>query len=162
MTDAPLAIAARGLTKRFGSILALDHLDLEVPAGIVFGLLGPNGAGKTTTIRLLTGLARPTAGVATVAGLDAGAGTAAFAEVHRRVGILDQEPRFYGWMTGRELLVFVGRLLGLAGRELHSRADEVLRQVGLTEAADRRIGGYSSGMRQRLGSARRSSADRDC
>jgi ABC-2 type transport system ATP-binding protein len=149
--DAPPAISARGLTKRFGSVLALDGLDLDVPAGVVFGLLGPNGAGKTTTIRLLTGLARPTAGVATVAGLDASAGTAAQAELHRRVGVLDQEPRFYGWMTGRELLLFVGRLLGLAGAGLRARADETLERVGLVEAADRRVGGYSSGMRQRLG-----------
>jgi ABC-2 type transport system ATP-binding protein len=150
-TDAPLAISTRGLTKRFGSVLALDGLDLDVPAGVLFGLLGPNGAGKTTTIRLLTGLARPTAGVATVAGLDASAGTPALALLHRRVGVLDQEPRFYGWMTGRELLRFVGRLLGLSGHELRSRADETLERVGLTEAADRRVGGYSSGMRQRLG-----------
>ncbi|HYL39864.1 MAG TPA: ABC transporter ATP-binding protein, partial [Candidatus Binatus sp.] len=117
----------------------------------VFGLLGPNGAGKTTTIRLLTGLARPTAGSVTVAGLDAGGGTAAQAELHRRVGVLDQEPRFYGWMTGRELLTFVGRLLGLAGSELRTRVGETLDRVGLTDAANRRIGGYSSGMRQRLG-----------
>ena len=151
MTDAPPAIAARGLTKRFGPILALDRLELDVPAGVVFGLLGPNGAGKTTTIRLLTGLARPTAGAVTVDGLDASAGTAAQAELHRRIGVLDQEPRFYGWMTGRELLRFVGQLLGLSGAELRSRTDETLERVGLTEAANRRIGGYSSGMRQRLG-----------
>lgn len=149
--EAPLAISVRGLTKRFGSVLALDRLDLDVPAGVIFGLLGPNGAGKTTTIRLLTGLARPTAGTATVAGLDASAGTVAQAELHRRIGVLDQEPRFYGWMTGRELLRFVGRLLGIGGAELRSRVDETLERVGLTEAAGRRIGGYSSGMRQRLG-----------
>ncbi len=151
MTDAPLAISARGLTKHFGPVHALEDLTLDVPAGVVFGLLGPNGAGKTTTIRLLTGLARPTAGSATVAGLDASAGTAALAELHRRVGVLDQEPRFYGWMTGRELLRFVGRLLGLGAGELRSRVDETLERVGLTEAANRRVGGYSSGMRQRLG-----------
>jgi ABC-2 type transport system ATP-binding protein len=151
VTDAPLAIQARGLTKHFGPVHALEGLDLDVPAGVVFGLLGPNGAGKTTTIRLLTGLARPTAGTATVAGLDAGAGTAALAELHRRVGVLDQEPRFYGWMTGRELLRFVGSLLGLSGSELRARVDETLERVGLSEAANRRIGGYSSGMRQRLG-----------
>jgi ABC-2 type transport system ATP-binding protein len=151
VTDAPLAVAARGLTKRFGRVLALDHLDLDVPAGIVFGLLGRNGAGKTTTIRLLTGLARPTAGEVSVAGVDARSQGSARAELHRRVGVLDQEPRFYGWMTGRELLLFVGDLLGLSGAELRSRADETLERVGLTDAANRRIGGYSSGMRQRLG-----------
>ena len=151
MTDAPLAVEAHGLTKRFGPVLALDHLDLDVPAGIVFGLLGPNGAGKTTTIRLLTGIARPTDGRATVAGLDATTGGGALAELHRRVGVLDQEPRYYGWMTGRELLLFVGRLLGLGGAELRSRAEETLERVGLTDAGGRRIAGYSSGMRQRLG-----------
>jgi len=151
VTDAPLAVEAHGLTKRFGSVLALDHVDLDVPAGVVFGLLGPNGAGKTTTIRLLTGLARPTDGRATVAGLDATTGGGALAELHRRVGVLDQEPRYYGWMTGRELLLFVGRLLGLGGVELRSRAEETLERVGLTDAGGRRIAGYSSGMRQRLG-----------
>ncbi|HEY2915732.1 MAG TPA: ABC transporter ATP-binding protein, partial [Candidatus Limnocylindrales bacterium] len=150
MDDAPLAIAARGLTKRYGSVLALDGLDLDVPAGIVFGLLGPNGAGKTTTIRLLTGLATPSAGSVTVTGLEVG-GRDVQAELHRRIGVLDQEPRYYGWMTGRELLAFVGDLLGLAGAELRARTDETLERVGLVDAADRRISTYSSGMRQRLG-----------
>jgi len=143
------AIQIRGLTKRFGSIVALDNLDLDIPAGIVFGLLGPNGAGKTTTIRLLTGVARPTAGSAIVAGTDAGSGGSI--EARRHLGVLDQEPRFYGWMTGRELLAFVGDLLGLEGAELDARIDETLEKIGLTDAADRRISGYSSGMRQRLG-----------
>jgi ABC-2 type transport system ATP-binding protein len=150
VTDAPLAISVRGLTKRFGAVLALDRLDLDVPAGVVFGLLGPNGAGKTTTIRLLTGLARPTAGTAAVDGL-AATTAGADAELHRRLGILDQEPRFYGWMTGRELLAFVGQLLGLSGATLRTRVGETLERVGLADAADRRIGGYSAGMRQRLG-----------
>jgi ABC-2 type transport system ATP-binding protein len=146
---APPAISVRGLTKRFGSILAVDGLDLEVPSGVVFGLLGPNGAGKTTTIRLLTGLARPTAGSASVAGIDAtrGDGTA----LRARLGVLDQDPRFYGWMTGRELLTFVGDLLAMRGAALRERVGETLDRIGLTGAADRRIGGYSGGMRQRLG-----------
>jgi ABC-2 type transport system ATP-binding protein len=144
------AIEASGLTKRFGSILALDRLDLVVPRGSVFGLLGPNGAGKTTTIRILTGLARPTAGSAFVAGIEVGPDEP---ELRRRLGYLDQDPRFYGWMTGRELLELVGRLHGLAGSELRSRVDEMLARTGLTGAAQRRIGGYSGGMRQRLGIA---------
>jgi ABC-2 type transport system ATP-binding protein len=144
------AIEASGLTKRFGSILALDRLDLVVPRGSVFGLLGPNGAGKTTTIRILTGLARPTAGSASVAGIEVGLDEP---ELRRRMGYLDQDPRFYGWMTGRELLELVGRLHGLAGSELRSRVDEMLARTGLTAAAQRRIGGYSGGMRQRLGIA---------
>ncbi len=145
---APPAIEARGLTKRYGDVLALDALDLVVPAGSVFGFLGPNGAGKTTTLRLLSGLGHPTAGSATVAGVPVGRGGL---DLSARIGYLDQDPRFYGWMTGRELLAFVGRAYGMAGERLRSRVDEVLEIVGLVEAAGRRVGGYSGGMRQRLG-----------
>jgi ABC-2 type transport system ATP-binding protein len=144
----PAAIEARGLTKRYGDVLALDALDLAVPAGSVFGFLGPNGAGKTTTLRLLTGLGHPTAGSASVGGVPVGRGTL---DLTTRIGYLDQDPRFYGWMTGRELLTFVGRAYGMAGAALRARVDEVLEIVGLTEAARRRVGGYSGGMRQRLG-----------
>ncbi len=147
-TGAPPAIEVRGLTKRYGDVLALDALDLDVPAGSVFGFLGPNGAGKTTTLRLLSGLGFPTAGTATVAGVPVGQGGL---DLARRIGYLDQDPRFYGWMTGRELLAFVGRAYGMAEATLRSRVDEVLEVVGLTEAARRRVGGYSGGMRQRLG-----------
>jgi ABC-2 type transport system ATP-binding protein len=147
-TFAPGAISTHGLTKRYRLDVALDNLDLEVPAGSVFGFLGPNGAGKTTTLRLLTGLARPSAGSATVAGVDATTGGRALAE---RIGALDQDPRYYAWMSGRELLTFVGRLHGLGGPSLRARVDEVLETVGLVDAAKRRIGGYSGGMRQRLG-----------
>ena len=143
-----LAIEAHGLTKRFGDVLALDRLDLAVPAGSVFGFLGPNGAGKTTTLRLLTGLGRPTAGTAVVAGVEVGRGGT---DLAGRIGYLEQDPRFYGWMSGRELLTFVGRAYGIAGSALRLRVDEVLEMVGLVDAARRRIGGYSGGMRQRLG-----------
>jgi ABC-2 type transport system ATP-binding protein len=144
------AIACRGLTKRYGTVTALDSLDLDVPAGSVFGFLGPNGAGKTTTLRILTSLAQATAGHATVGGVPVGHG-----EPNRsgKIGYLDQDPRFYGWMRGRELLAMVGRLYAMDGEGLRSRIGEVLEEVGLTEAADRRIGGYSGGMRQRLGLA---------
>lgn len=145
-----LAIEARGLTKRFGAILALDRLDLAVPRGSIFGLLGPNGAGKTTTIRILTGLARPTVGSASVAGVEVGLDAP---ELRRRLGYLDQDPRFYGWMKGRELLELVGRLHGFTGSTLRGRVDELLDRTGLTGAGGRRIGGYSGGMRQRLGVA---------
>jgi ABC-2 type transport system ATP-binding protein len=146
----PLAVRARGLTKRFGSVLALDGLDLDIPAGSVFGLLGPNGAGKTTALRILTGLARPTAGTAEVAGIPVGLDRP---ELRRRLGYLDQDPRFYGWMRGRELLELVGRLFGLDGAELRTRVGESLERAGLAEVAERRIGGYSGGTRQRLGIA---------
>jgi ABC-2 type transport system ATP-binding protein len=145
-----IAVSCRGLTKRYGRVLALDALTLDVPAGAVFGILGPNGAGKTTLLRLLTGLAHPSAGEATVAGLSV---TAATPAVHRRISFLDQSPQYYAWMRGRELVTFVGELFGLRGQELRTRADEVLALTGLSDAANRRIGGYSGGMRQRLGLA---------
>jgi ABC-2 type transport system ATP-binding protein len=146
----PAAIACRGLTKHYGSVVALDSLDLDVPAGSVFGFLGPNGAGKTTTLRILTSLAQATGGRATVGDMEVGQGQPNRAG---KIGYLDQDPRFYGWMRGRELLMMVGGLYGMSVELLHARIAEVLHQVGLTEAADRRIGGYSGGMRQRLGLA---------
>ena len=142
------AIVTHGLTKDYGRVKALESLDLEVPSGSIFGFLGPNGAGKTTTLRLLTGLATDTGGSATVAGVRIG-GTGG--ELPRHIGYLDQDPRFYGWMRGRELLELVGKLHGLQGAELRQRVGDVLEIVGLTEAAHRRIAGYSGGMRQRLG-----------
>jgi ABC-2 type transport system ATP-binding protein len=145
-----VAIACQGLTKRYGDVLALDHLTLDVPTGAIFGFLGPNGAGKTTTLRLLTSLALPTEGRATVAGMDVATGGVS---LRRRISYLDQSPQYYGWMRGRELLVFVGELFGLRGAILRSRVDDVLALTGMTDAADRRIRGYSVGMRQRIGLA---------
>jgi ABC-2 type transport system ATP-binding protein len=143
-----LAVVTHGLAKTYGRVAALERLDLEVPSGSIFGFLGPNGAGKTTTLRLLTGLATATGGTATVAGVRIG-GTGG--ELPRHIGYLDQDPRFYGWMRGRELLELVGQLHGLHGAELRQRVGDVLEIVGLSEAAHRRIAGYSGGMRQRLG-----------
>jgi ABC-2 type transport system ATP-binding protein len=148
----PAAVICRGLTKRFGGadgVLAVDALDLDVPAGSVFGLLGPNGAGKTTTLRLLTGLARPTGGTIAIDDRPVSADDAA----RRGIGVLDQDPRYYGWMTGRELVEFAGRLQGLSLSEATSRATDTLERVGLADAAGRRVGAYSGGMRQRLGIA---------
>ncbi len=143
------AITTSGLTKRYpGGVVALDHLDLTVPSGSIFGFLGPNGAGKTTTLRLLTGLANATSGTGTVAGVPIGRTDGKLA---RNIGYLDQDPRFYGWMRGRELLDMVASLHGLRGYEKRHRVDEVLDIVGLSDAGHRRIGGYSGGMRQRLG-----------
>ena len=144
------AVEIRSLTKRYGDVLALDSLDLDVPAGSIFGFLGPNGAGKSTTIKILTSLARATSGRASVAGVPAGDG-----EANRRglIGYLDQSPQFNGWMRGRELLELVGRLSGMRGAALRSRVDRVLGMVGLSDAGRRTIGGYSGGMRQRLGIA---------
>jgi ABC-2 type transport system ATP-binding protein len=144
------AIQCAGLTKRYGAVMALANLHLDVPQGTIFGLLGPNGAGKTTLVRLLTGLARPTAGSATVAGYDIATGGVA---LRRRMSVLEQQPNYYTWMKGRELLAFTGQLFGLRGAELRGRVDEALATTGLTDAANRSIGGYSGGMRQRLGLA---------
>ena len=118
--DAPAAIQIDGLTKRYpGGVLALDGLTMTVPTGSVFGLLGPNGAGKTTTLRLLAGLTRATTGSATVGGIPVSADTL---EVRRRLGYLEQDPRVYGWMTGRDQLRMLGRLHGLGGPMLERRS----------------------------------------
>jgi ABC-2 type transport system ATP-binding protein len=151
LPDAPPAIVIERLVRRYpGNVLALDGLDLSVPAGSVFGLLGPNGAGKTTCLRLLAGLTHPSAGRATVAGIDPVADPIG---VRSRLGYLEQDPRAYGWMTGREQLRLVGQLHGLTGRALEASIDDALGRVALRDAADRRAGGYSGGMRQRLGIA---------
>jgi ABC-2 type transport system ATP-binding protein len=149
--DGPPAIRVEGLTKRYaGGVLALDGLDMSVPVGSVFGLLGPNGAGKTTCLRLLAGLTRPTSGRATVGGTVVAADALA---VRRGLGYLEQDPRAYGWMTGREQIAMLGRLHGLTGPALDRAVAEVLARVDLAGAADRRTATYSGGMRQRLGIA---------
>ena len=154
--QAPAAVACRGLTKRFGGasgVLAVNGLDLDVPAGSVFGLLGPNGAGKTTTLRLITGLARPTGGTVAIDGVQVAGEADRALGTRRAIGVLDQDPRYYGWMSGHELVVLAGRLQGLSSSDAASRATETLDVVGLSDAAKRRISGYSGGMRQRLGIA---------
>ncbi len=142
------AIQIESLTKVYGAVRALDGLDLTVEPGVVFGFLGPNGAGKTTAIRILTGLARPTAGRATVAGIDLAADGRTLS---RTIGHLPEEPAFYPWMTPLEFLDYLGRLYGIATTERKARIRELLEQVGLYETRKRRIGGFSRGMRQRLG-----------
>ncbi len=146
------AIRTSALVKRYerGRVLALDSLDLRVPEGSVFGFLGPNGAGKTTAIRILTGLVEPTSGEAWVAGELV---TRSSARLRSQIGYLSQDPRFYSWMTGRELLVFAGELFGSDRAAARRRADELLTMSGLSSAARRRVSGYSGGMVQRLGIA---------
>jgi len=149
--DAPAAIAIDGLSKRYRTgLLALDRLSMAVPEGSVFGLLGPNGAGKTTTLRLIAGLTRPTAGRVQVGGATVATDPL---QVRRRLGYLEQDPRGYGWMTGREQVQMLGRLHGIDGPDLDHAVADVLARVDLTGPADRRVGTYSGGMRQRLGIA---------
>ena len=138
------------LTKRYGAKIAVNDLNLSIRKGEVFGLLGPNGAGKTTTILMLLGLTEPTAGTATIAGCDC---TRNPLEVKSIVGYLPDNVGFYTDMTGRQNLRFTGRLNGLGGQELEDRIDSLLERVGMTEAADKKTGTYSKGMRQRLGIA---------
>ena len=142
------AISMVGLTKHYKGVQALTDLTLDVPAGTVFGFLGPNGAGKSTTLKVLAGLARPTAGNATINGLPVSA-----AGDHRReLGYLAQDPQFYGWMTGRETLRYVARFHG-SDRDRERWIGELLERVGIADAGDRRTATYSGGMRQRLGIA---------
>ncbi len=146
----PIRIKTRGLTKRYDDLVAVDHLDLDVRAGEIFGLLGQNGAGKTTTILMLLGLTEITEGAARVVGLDPSRGPL---EVKRRVGYLPDSVGFYGDLTGRENLRYTARLNRLGRDETEPTIDAVLEQVGLTDRADDRVDEYSRGMIQRLGIA---------
>jgi ABC-2 type transport system ATP-binding protein len=143
------AIQIEGLQKTYGSVRAVDGLNLTVDEGAVFGFLGPNGAGKTTTIRMLTGLAHPSGGRAWVAGAELAEGR----RVAHRIGYLPEEPAFYGWMSPLEFLDHVGRLFGLGAAERKARSAELLDLSGLSQVRKRRIAGFSRGMRQRLGLA---------
>ncbi len=144
------AIRTQGLRKTFGTVVGLQGLDLEVRSQTVFGFLGPNGAGKTTTLRLLAGLSRPTAGRAWIGDILVGPDSPA----RGLVGYLPEEPRAYPWMTAAEFLgVYVGGLFHMEARRARQQAAELLELVGLQDVARRRIGGFSRGMRQRLGMA---------
>ncbi|HXW58905.1 MAG TPA: ATP-binding cassette domain-containing protein [Solirubrobacteraceae bacterium] len=140
-------IEAEALRKRFGSTVALDGVDLEVPAGSILGLLGPNGAGKTTAVRILTTLSLPDGGRARVAGHDVVTEADA---VRHGIGVTAQEATLDELLTGRENLELVGRLGGLRRRQAVVRAKELLAQFDLLDAADRLLKTYSGGMRRRL------------
>jgi len=142
------AIEAEALAREFeGGIKAVDGVDLEVPEGEIYGFLGPNGAGKTTTVRMLTTLLRPTGGRALVAGHDVATEPA---EVRRSIGVALQEAALDPLMTGRELLQLQAALHAIPRRRGDELATSLLERVGLTRAADRRVGTYSGGMRRRL------------
>ncbi len=148
------AIAIRGLTKVFPipfrrtKVVAVRDLNLEVAPGQIYGLLGPNGSGKSTTLKVILGLVPPTRGTTAIFGCDS-------REVRSReaVGFLPENPWFYKYLTGEETLSFYGKLCGIRGARLQSRIDELLDLVGLQNARDRRLVGYSKGMLQRIGLA---------
>jgi ABC-2 type transport system ATP-binding protein len=148
------AISIQHLTKVFPvpfrreRVVAVDDLSLTVPPGQVYGLLGPNGSGKSTTMKVLLGLVTPTAGRTEIFGCDSRA-----VESREQVGFLPENPYFYKFLTGMETLEFFGKLSGLRGAKLAARAKELLALVRLEDAANRRIGGYSKGMLQRIGLA---------
>jgi ABC-2 type transport system ATP-binding protein len=148
------AVEIQNLVKDFTTsfrrqpLRAVDHVSLRIEAGEVYGLIGPNGSGKSTTMKALLGLVAPTAGHCAIFGKDS-------LQVDSRndVGFLPENPYFYKHLSGGETLRFYGRLCGLGGKLLNDRIDELLTLVDLTDARDRRIGGYSKGMLQRIGLA---------
>ena len=149
-----LAISIENLTKVYPipfkreQVTAVRNLSLAVEAGQVYGLLGPNGSGKSTTMKIVLGLVAPSSGRTEVFGRDSRT-----VESREDVGFLPENPYFYKYLTGAETLAFYGRLCGLRGAKLRNRGKELLALVGLEAAADRRLGGYSKGMLQRIGLA---------
>jgi ABC-2 type transport system ATP-binding protein len=148
------AIAIRNLTKVFPipfkreRVVAVRNLSLEVAPGQVYGLLGPNGSGKSTTMKIVLGLVSPSGGSTEIFGRDS-----QIVDSHEEVGFLPENPYFYKYLTGAETLRFYGKLCGLSGATLKDKIGELLKLVGLENARDRRLGGYSKGMLQRIGLA---------
>jgi ABC-2 type transport system ATP-binding protein len=148
------AIRTEDLQKVYGKVHALDGLTLNVEQGTIFGFLGPNGAGKSTTIRILTSLAHATAGRAWVGDFEVGDGSDRFhKQIANIIGYLPEEPALYPYMTPCELLEYIGRLFEYTSVERRQRTQELLALTGLELVSNRRIGGFSRGMRQRLGLA---------
>jgi ABC-2 type transport system ATP-binding protein len=146
--EASNGIEVEGLVREFrNGPRAVDGIELEVRPGEIYGFLGPNGAGKSTTVHMLTTLLPPTAGTATVAGYDIVRDGAAVRDV---IGVALQDAALDHLLTGREHMKLQGGLHGLSPMEIADRGDELLERVGLAEAADRRVGGYSGGMKRRL------------
>jgi ABC-2 type transport system ATP-binding protein len=143
-----MMIRARGLKKFFGTFEALKGIDLNVEKGEIYGFLGHNGAGKSTTMNILAGLSKADYGKCAINGWDLGKITHP-KDLH--IGYLPEEPKFYPWMTGREVIEYLGSRLDKTN--VGKRVDEIIEWVGLSKAAKRRVGGYSRGMKQRLGMA---------
>ena len=148
--SAPIVIAARGLTKRYGNATVVDGIDFDVAKGEIFGLLGPNGAGKTTTILMMLGLTEVTGGTIQVLDHDPVRDPLG---VKRRVGYLPDQVGFYDNLTAFDNLVYTSRLMGIAARERTQRIMEALERVRLADVAEKRVATFSRGMRQRLGLA---------
>jgi ABC-2 type transport system ATP-binding protein len=140
-------IFAENLSKQFDTLLAVDHINLNVDAGRVLVLLGPNGAGKTTTVRMLTSVLRPTSGQAKIAGFDV---VRQADQVRASVGVLTEHHGLYGRMNAKEYLKFYGNLYGLKNKQIEIRSMELLEKFGLIFALKKRLGEYSKGMRQKL------------
>ena len=145
-----LIIEAEGLTKKYGTQIAVNKLTLQIREGEVFGFLGPNGAGKTTTLLMFLGLTEPTSGKVRVIGFDS---TREPLRVKEKVGYLPENVGFYDDMDARQNLRFIARLNRIPDKVSAKRIDELLQQVGLLEEAKKKVGTYSKGMRQRLGIA---------
>ena len=144
------AIQTWGLTKKYGDLVAVDSLDLEVKQGEIYGFLGPNGAGKTTTILMLLGLTEPTAGRLRVLGYDP---LREPLKLKRLVGYLPENLGFYEDMTARQNLLYTAKLNGISFSEAEDRVKKILDAVGLSDASDKKVSTYSKGMKQRLGMA---------
>lgn len=144
------SVKIENLRKKYGSVNALDGLNITVESGSVFGFLGPNGAGKTTTLRILAGLAQADSGSIFFGDQNISHSTT---DQKARLGYLPEEPAFYAWMSPREYLDYIGKIFKLAPSERRLRVDQLLEQSGLKDVAKRHIGGFSRGMRQRLGIA---------
>ncbi len=143
------AVETNSLTKSFKGLKAVDNLSLKVPEGSIYGFLGPNGAGKTTTIKMLTGLSKPTTGEIKICGKNV-----KFGSLKNRsdIGYLPDVPSFYDWMRPMEFLTFSGELFGIEKKVLNERAQSLMELVGLS-GVKKKIGGFSRGMKQRLGIA---------
>ncbi len=140
-------IVTEGLTRRFGDLVAVDHINIKVEEGDVYGFLGPNGAGKTTTIRMLSTLIRPTEGTARVMGHDI---IREANEVRRLIGIMPERPGFYDEMRGRDVLRFYGTFYKIPRAKLDARIEDLMKLVGLERFIDAKVGGYSHGMNKRI------------
>ena len=141
-------VEIRGVSRRFGDVMAVDNLTLSLGAGEIMGFLGANGAGKTTTIKMLLGLIRPTSGTVSVLG-----GDPSDAKVRAQIGYMPEIAYYYPYLNARELLAFYGGLCGMDGKTIRARTDELLATVGLADAAKRPLKTYSKGMLQRAGIA---------